>query len=268
MMDSSSWGSVLNSVGWFIPAYLQMRVIHSLVDKISSSQGRFSQDDLEKELAQIYNPINLAAMVYHRFPDVPIIQDFRITIEEAIEAHFMGLHHVAMSGLVPVIEGVGRNFIEARGITEPHKVKDVFTNLTYDIKNEARKRGIGLPDEIDAMTDSFAHFTNNYLYLKSTSYALPDKTNRHGILHGAFQDSDYGKPINFYKIISAIEFLTFFLSVDPSFPAQISCFAPDSTEESLKLALYYGNLNGIRASKGKVYDHSLLSILKESLKIH
>ena len=83
LMDVSSWGPALNSVGWFIPAYVQMREIHSLVDKISSSQGRFSQDDLEKELAQIYNPINLAAMVCHRFPDVPIIQDFRITIEEA-----------------------------------------------------------------------------------------------------------------------------------------------------------------------------------------
>lgn len=268
MMDVSSWGPALNSVGWFIPAYVQMREIHSLVDKISSSQGRFSQDDLEKELAQIYNPINLAAMVCHRFPDVPIIQDFRITIEEAIEAHFMGLHHIAVSGLVPVIEGVGRNFIVARGISEPQKIKDVFTNLTNDIKNEARRKGIGLPDEIDAMTDSFAHFTNNYLYSASTSYTLSDRTNRHGILHGAFQDLEYGKPINFYKIISAIEFLTFFLSIDPSFPVRISFLAPDSSEESLKLALYYGNLNGIRASKGKVYDISLFSIIKQFLKIH
>lgn len=254
-------------MGWFIPAYVQMRVIHTLVDKISSSKGNFSQDDLEKELAKIYNQTNLAAMVCHRFPDVPIIQDFRITIEEAIEAHFMGLHHVAMSGLVPVIEGVGRNFIVARGITEPNKVKDVFTNLTNDIKNEARKKGIGLPDEIDAMTDSFAHFTNNYLYLASTSYALPDKTNRHGILHGAFQDSDYGKPINFYKIISAVEFLTFFLSIDPSFPVRISCLAPDSTEESLKLSLYYGSLAGIRPSKGNAYAPSFLDLIKQQLKI-
>ena len=161
-----------------------MRVIHSLVDKISSSQGRFSQDDLERELAQIYNPINLAAMVCHRFPEVPIIQDFRITIEEAIEAHFMGLHHFAMSGLVPVIEGVGRSFIVARGITEPDKVKDVFTNLTNDIKNEARKKGIGLPDEIDSMTDSFAHFTNNYLYLASTSYTLPRRSQFQHLLTG------------------------------------------------------------------------------------
>ncbi len=250
MADTSSWGPVLNSVGWFIPAYVQMRNIHSLVNKISSFQVGFSQDDLERELAQIYNPINLAAMICHRYPQVPIIQNFRITIEEAIEAHFMGLHHVAMSGLVPVIEGVGRRFIVARGITDPGYIKSVFTNLTTDIKTEARRQGVGLPDEIDSMTDSFAHFTNNYLYLASTSYTLPDGTNRHGILHGVFQDSDYGKPINFYKIISAIEFLTFFLSIDLSFPVRISCLAPDPSEESLKLAYYYVNLKGVRDSKG------------------
>jgi len=267
MINVSSWGPILNSVGWFIPAYVQMRVIHSLVEKISSSKGSFSQDDLEKELAQIYNPFNLAAMVCHRFPDVPIIQDFRITIEESIEAHFMGLHHVAMSGLVPVIEGVGRKYIVARGITEPDKVKSVFTNLTLDIKTESRTKGISLPDEIDAMTDSFANFTNNYLYMASTSYPLSDGTNRHGILHGAFQDSDYGKPINFYKIISAIEFLTFFLSLDPSFPIRNSCLAPDSSEESLKLVDYYVNLKGVRDSKGKKYDPSLLELLKKALKL-
>ena len=240
-----------------------MRVIHSLVENISSSKGSFSQDDLEKELAQIYNPINLAAMVCHRFPDVPIIQDFRITIEEAIESHFMGLDHVAMSGLVPVIEGVGRRFIVARGISDPGYIRGVFTNLTNDIKNEARARGFGLPDEIEAMTNSFAHFTNNYLYLESSIYPLPDGTNRHGILHGAYQDSDYGKPINFYKIISAIEFLTFFLSIE----ARISLLAPDPSEESLKLALFYEKLKGIRDSKGKEYDNSIFNFLKQLLKL-
>ncbi len=263
MLDTSSWVSPLNSVGWFIPAYVQIGVIRSLVEKISFSRESFSQDDLEKELAQIYNPINLATMVCHRFPNVPIIKDYRITIEEAIESHFMGLHHVAMSGLVPVIEGVGRRFIVVRGISDPGYIRSVFTNLTNDIKNEARANGFGLPDEIEAMTNSFSNFTNNYLYLESSSYSLPDGTNRHGILHGAYQDPDYGKPINFYKIISAIEFLTFFLSIE----ARISVLAPDPSEESLKLALYYEKLKGLRESKGKEYDNSIFNFLKQLLKL-
>ena len=39
-------------------------------------------------------------MVMHRYPIAPIIQDYRETIAEAIEAHFFGLNHVAIGGLV------------------------------------------------------------------------------------------------------------------------------------------------------------------------
>jgi hypothetical protein len=50
-------------------------------------------------------------------------------------------------------------------------------------------------------------------YINSQKYPLEDKTNRHGILHGTYTDNDYGFPINYYKIISAIDFLCFAISI-------------------------------------------------------
>jgi site-specific recombinase XerC len=55
--------------------------------------------------------------------------------------------------------------------------------------------------EIVSMMDSFIDFTTNHLYVNSARYPLAHNTNRHGILHGAFGDVEYGKPINFYKAI-------------------------------------------------------------------
>jgi hypothetical protein len=85
------------------------------------------------------------------------------------------------------------------------------------------------------MMDSFVDFAKNHLYINSNYYVLTDKTNRHGILHGAYSDNDYGAPINFYKSIAAVDFLCFV----SAFRAHISWFAPSQTERSREIGNYY-----------------------------
>lgn len=114
-------------------------------------------------------------------------------------------------------------------------MKNVFAALANHCKEDVIANEIGAVDEIVAMLDSFVHFTNNNLYVNSARYPHRDKTNRHGILHGAFSDYDYGAPINFYKAIGSIEFLCFVISIRES----ISFFAPGSSEASFKLAKQY-----------------------------
>ncbi|RXJ81616.1 hypothetical protein [Arcobacter sp. F2176] len=80
-----------------------------------------------------------------------------------------------------------------------------------------------------------ANEIDNNLYINSDNYILDDKTNRHGILHGAYSDEDYGTPINFYKSIASVDFLCFISSLR----APISFFAPEPTEHSKMLANYY-----------------------------
>jgi hypothetical protein len=177
----------------------------------------------------------------------PIINAYKQTISEAIEAHFLGLDHIATGGLVPVIEGAGKQLAAQRNLIRPRQnIKDTVKLLATDFKNDSARNCLGAPmSEVTAMMDSFITFTDTYFYSSSQTYPLMDNTNRHGIAHGAYSDAEYGTPINFYKTISAVDFLTFI----SSFRASISLLAPDPTPESERLATYYEYLKSTRRVK-------------------
>lgn len=236
--------NAFSSVGWFLPPYAAMGFLSAMAAEILRKGNEFGQGDLEKWLAHLYGADGLAAMVCSRYPITPVIAEYKETIAESIEAHFLGLHHVAVAGLVPVIEGAGRELLASRGLS-CKSVRGVFSELASDCKRESIEKKIGATGEIVSMMDSFANFTNNVLYVDSEKYPFIDGTNRHGITHGSFKDGDYGSPINFYKTIGAVDFLAFV----SAFRAAISWFAPEVTAKSGRLASYYSELQGIR-SKG------------------
>jgi hypothetical protein len=91
------------------------------------------------------------------------------------------------------------------------------------------------------MMDSFVAFLSGSLYVQSYNYPFDDGTNRHGITHGAFADKDYGSALNFYKVIAAIDFLSFVAG----FRAPISMFAPDPTDATRIYAGYLRALSEI-----------------------
>jgi len=235
------------SVGWFIPPYVRMGFLSQLAGKILSSPQPMSTDALETELSQIYGPSGLAAMVVHRYPIVPVLSEYRQTVGEAIEAHFMGLHHVAATGLVPVVEGAGRRLLESRiaQAVDRQSIKDVIVELAVYCKVQSRAGNVGDSGEVESMMTSFAWFAQNVLFASSTAHGFLDNTNRHGMAHGAYRDADYGRPINFYKIMAAVEFLAFV----SSFTANVSWLAPDPSEQSEVLANYYLVLGRIQSGR-------------------
>jgi hypothetical protein len=102
---------------------------------------------------------------------------------------------------------------------------------------EAITQNKGAPNEVISMMDSFATFTSEYVYVGSQSYPLADKTNRHGIAHGAYSDHDYGRPLNFYKTIAAVDFLTFVASFRAAIPVRsrrLSRLPPHRTPQGRK----------------------------------
>ena len=228
------------SVGWFLPPYAKMGFLSSLAADILKLDGSFTQADLERSLATLYEAEGLAAMVCSRYPITPVIADYKETISESIKAHFLSLHHVAVAGLVPVIEGAGRELLSQRGLSGSG-VRGVFSELAKDCKRESIEKNLGASGEVVSMMDSFSCFTHNVLYVDSGAYQFLDGTNRHGISHGTYRDRDYGKPINFYKTIRAVDFLAFV----SAFRANISWFAPDISAESQRLAAYYRSLQAI-----------------------
>jgi hypothetical protein len=241
MSSLNNYKNELNSVGWFIPPYVAMGFLSQMTQKIKDANGSYTQAELENALSLIYSPENLAAMVIHRYTITPHINNYSKIIAEAVLAHFSCLDHIAVVGLMPVIEGAGRTLAESRGISgkkpggKDKSPKEVFSELADSCKEFSKHNNIGVVEEIASMMDSFKEYAKENLYITSTKYKHSDKTNRHGILHGAFSDDDYGAPINFYKAIATIDFLCFI----SAFQASISWFAPDSTDESKELANYY-----------------------------
>ncbi|WP_414893819.1 hypothetical protein [Pseudomonas sp. IT-232MI5] len=226
--------TTLRDVGWFIPPYITLGFLSSVCAEIRKKEGLFTQDDLEEVLAVAYSPANLAAMVTERYPITPFVSDYKVIISEAVQAHFMGLDHVAVGGLIPVIEGAAKRIAADRGLTFGH-IRPGFKALAEDCKHDAIQNSKGDVGELVSMMDSFEDFTYQNMYVGSERYPHPDMTNRHGILHGAYADDDYGKPINFYKSIAAIDFLCLI----SAFKAHVSWMSPNQTGESNRLMLFY-----------------------------
>jgi hypothetical protein len=224
----------LNSVGWFIAPYVTFGFFSPLCGEIAAAKGGFTQARLQQSLANVYSPAGLAPMVAVRYPATPFITEYQAMIRESVEAHFLGLDHVAIAGLLPVVEGAARKLAAARGIViEP--VKDLFRALAEDCQKDAAAGKAGDAGEVISMMDSFIEYTRDHLYVKSERYTLDDKTNRHGILHGQFADADYGAPLNFYKAIAAVDFLCFVSAIRGGG----SYFAASRTPASDKLLTYY-----------------------------
>jgi hypothetical protein len=232
MDNLDHYKKIFNCVGWFIPTYVPLGFLGGVAKQIQ--ENKVCEKSLAPYLALIYSADNLAAMVSERYHAVPYIDEYQEIIAESVEAHFLGLNHVAVSGLMPVIEGAGRRLADSRSVVVT-SIKSVFQNLAVDCKNEVVAKNIGAVGEIISMMDAFIEFTDQNLYINSDHYPLSDNTNRHGILHGAFDDADYGHPLNFYKSIGAVDFLCFVSALR----APVSCFAPSSTESSKRLASYY-----------------------------
>lgn len=229
-------GQILNGIGWFVPPYVSVGLLETVAARVTGTLRPFSEDDLEKVLGFIYTPDRLASMVVGRYREMPVIEIYQETIGEAISAHFSGLRHVAVGGLIPVVEGIGRELARQRGLKADGPVKTVFRDVLIEAKDDAIKRRIGATQEIVDMLDAFLHFLKEYFFKDSALYPLLDKTNRHGIVHGAYKDTDYGSPLNFYKTISAVDILTFVSMLRTS---KMSGFLPDHTEESKALVARY-----------------------------
>lgn len=229
----------MSSIGWFLPPYVNPGPLEIVARQINDANGQFDEALIEKVLGFLYSPARQASMVLNRYPFIPVVDLYQRTISEAVAAHFSGLHHVAVGGLMPVVEGVGRELSRQRGLNHGAYIKTVFTELVTNAKEDAWARKIGRTQEIDDMLTGFLEFLKKYFFEDSSVYPFLDKTNRNGILHGSYRDSDYGRPINFYKTIGAVDILTFVSMLQT---AKMSGFVPEHSPESRSLAERYCQL--------------------------
>ncbi|WP_160062101.1 hypothetical protein [Psychromonas sp. L1A2] len=238
MGSLDSWVTEFKKIGWFIPPYVTMGEMDNILGANIKNEADLTQLELENILSPIYSENNLANLFIEKYSKTPFIKDYINILDNGIEAHFMGLHYSAVATLIPVIEGASRKLAIKRGVHHKH-VKQTIKNICKSCKDEVVSKKLGAYEEVESMIDSFEFFLVNNLYSESSTYPHEDKTNRNGIAHGSFDDSDYGTAINFYKTIAAINSLCFLAAID----AGLSWFPPKGSEEAYKKAMYHSLCN-------------------------
>ena len=234
MSSLDSWKLEFEKIGWFIPPYVTMEQMDEILSRQIKKTSALSQAELEEILSEIYSPTNLANLINEKYATTPYIKDYLKIIENSIEAHFLELHHAAVATAIPVIEGVARKLAEKRRVSHKY-IKETIKNLCLSCKHEVTSKKLGDVSEVESMIDSFEMFATQKLYSDSSKYPHTDKTNRNGITHAAYLDSDYGTPINFYKSIAAIDFLCFLVAIDSG----LSWFPPKGSESGTKRSMYF-----------------------------
>lgn len=242
--------TVFGAHGLVIPLYSNHKIMDLAYDEIKGNP-QASDEKLEEILAWIYTPGHLAAMVVHRYPTVPFVADYRETISESVEAHFLGLGHVAVAGLIPVIEGAGRQIADSLGIEHKY-ISQTFKNLTNHAIAEINTRKLGDYEAVESILNSFVNFLTDYFYRDSRNYPLSNKTNRNGITHGSYSDAHYGEALNFYKVLGVLDTLCL-ISDFKVFPAR-------PTTQSDALALYFSTLKNKKAEALATYERFLAKV--------
>jgi hypothetical protein len=118
--------------------------------------------------------------------------------------------------------------------------------LITHCKQHVIARQIGAVGECLSMLESFELFLSKVLFANTNKqHQFTDGTNRHGMVHAVFADNDFGSPLNFYKVITAVNMLTWISAVYYGG----SGFVPNETPHSVEHARYYRLLSNIASQE-------------------
>lgn len=225
---------VLLEVGWMWPAYVSNRVVWDLLGELRAARPSERKAIVERTFPAIYPPGSLATGFLGLYIVVPILQEFATSIEEAIEAAMMGRFTAAVATLTPVVEGILRRIGELDG-REPGikktKLAQEFDHMIFF--EQSRRYDSETTEERIAMVEGFKRYFLEVLY-KDTRAGDQVDLNRHAISHALEQN--WGKPANFYVLISIIDHLSFIMCMRTD---GAPVLFPSETQASRELSLHY-----------------------------
>lgn len=249
-------------VDWPIPPYLQLGgFLSPLAKAIKDAPTQDAKLAIVRErLADAYNGDYLASMFLDRYSRIPHVRDFAHQIDESIRTYFCGYTFNAITGLLPVIEGIIRKIAISANRAVGPGTKGLNDELQAFVEREVQSPHCY--GERLVMLEAFRDFVRERLLESTKRFVGLNEFNRHGILHGLFDD--FGQAINFLRLITLLDLLCFCVGMTEG----VSMFAPPSTPESLKLAAVYRNLcllhiTGNSAMKAETGDE-LAIVTKDS----
>ena len=225
-------GGIFKSVDWPIPAYLQWGFITRLALSIESVEPEHKLTVARDVLALVYNHHYIASFYLHKYSQTEHIKDFSCQIDEVFRAYFSGYKHVAIAAMLPILEGIVRQIANRANRNAGPGTQGVLREFESLVNDEAASPS--RYDERLVMFELLRDFMRDRFLKKTDLYSGFNQFNRHGILHGVFDE--YGEDINFLRLITLLDLLCFVIGYRFG---GVSCFAPDKTTESDRLAAEY-----------------------------
>lgn len=219
--------------------------LHELSELPEISTNEWLEDIFTPGVASIY--------VLEYFEKSAALRPYLQIIYESIEAYFMGLDHVAIMGLLPVVEG-GLRIVQqsALGPTDDNVSSDEFSRRLGElIVKHGEKQAFGVniypgsSGNRDVQIDFFTHVNpqcdviNTFrIFFKEVLYRPSNDSshgfNRHLILH--LLKNDFASPANYVRVfllLSHIAFCEWLTNAD------IPMTWPGSNPDSERLARYF-----------------------------
>jgi hypothetical protein len=233
--------SAFKQVDWPIPPYLNLGFLSQLAKAIKEAPQDAKLVIMREELAGAYTADYLAGMYLDRYSRIPYVKDFARQIDESIRTYFCGYTFNAITGLLPVIEGIIRKMAAGQNRDVGQGTKRLNDELQALVDRELQSpAGYG---ERLVVLESFRNFVRDRLLQNTARYVGLNEFNRHGILHGIFED--FGQAVNFLRLITLLDLLCFSIGL---IGGGVSMFAPAATPESSRLAAVYATLCSFHAS--------------------
>jgi hypothetical protein len=230
--------NAFKEVDWPIPPYLTTAFLNQLAKRVKDAPPDAKLEVMRTTLAHAYTPEYLARMFLERYSTIQHVLDFKRQIDESIRTYFCGYSFTAVTGMVPILEGIIRKMAIRQGRDVGQGTRELVTELEKIVEREEKSQNCY--GERVVMLQAFRDFVRDRLLQNTKNYSGFNQFNRHGILHGLFQD--FGQDINFFRLITLLDLLCFSIGLVED---GVSMFGPEGSPAASKLAAEYTALGAV-----------------------
>jgi hypothetical protein len=198
--------NAFKEVDWPIPPYLKLgEFLSPLAKAIKDAPQDAKLTIMREKLAGAYTAEYLAAMYLDRYSEIAHVKDFARQIDESIRTYFCGYTFNAVTGLLPVIEGIIRKMAASQNRDIGQGTKKLNDELQALVDRELQSPAYY--GERLVVLEAFRDFVRDRLLQNTDRYVGLNEFNRGGILHGIFED--FGQAVNFLRLITLLDLLCF-----------------------------------------------------------
>jgi hypothetical protein len=219
-----------------------------------------SKEEVDRWLERLMGPELAATYLLRYFSQCAALRPYLQIIYEGLEAYYMGMDHVAVMSLVPVIEGGLRNVQHlVLGVEDNNVQSEVFykrlcsmitkhgERLHPDISIYPGKSPDNAAVRIDFLSHanpqcdvmaSFAMFFKDVLYKPSRDVAVTDDLNRHLIVH--MLNGNFASGGNYVRLFFLLGHIAFCERLQNS---KIPMLWPGVDQDSFRLSKYFISLS-------------------------